>query len=326
MKYIKSINWITTYKCNLKCSHCDIWSNPDKNMLSLDEIDTIFGSKILKDSYDYYGDIFDIAISWGEPMLLENIEEIMDRIDSLLPWAIHSISTNGVLEKKLISVLLYWKKTGRSLKKINISMDGNNINHDMQRWTPGSFIKSIGTITKIKKIFPEQIIEIKLTITKQNYKDILYISKLAQKLWVFFSFKPVENMTNYTNQWWDIASDFSHAEIEEIEKQIYDNIYIQEQKQYISPKFFHMIPKYLKNWLGKIKKSCQVANESVTLMPDGKTYGCILMESVGSTKSQSLQELWSGDIIEKQRKDIQDGKCPECMLMCWSFKSKNMYA
>jgi hypothetical protein len=58
----------------------------------------------------------------------------------------------------------------------------------------------MATLLKIKKLFPSQAIEIKLTITKKTYKDILYISKLANKLWVRFSFKPVENMYNYTNQ------------------------------------------------------------------------------------------------------------------------------
>jgi hypothetical protein len=49
-------------------------------------------------------------------------------------------------------------------------------------------------------LFPELVIEIKLTITKNNYQDIFFLSKLANKLGIFFSFKPVENMTNYTNQ------------------------------------------------------------------------------------------------------------------------------
>jgi MoaA/NifB/PqqE/SkfB family radical SAM enzyme len=52
--YIKSINWIFTYKCNLKCKHCDIWKNPYNDELSLEKIEEIVSSKIMQDSFKYY--------------------------------------------------------------------------------------------------------------------------------------------------------------------------------------------------------------------------------------------------------------------------------
>lgn len=325
MNYIQSINWITTYKCNLSCHHCDIWNNPYTSRLSLDEVKKIFSSDIIQKSYAHHGDFFDVAISGWEPMLIENLEEVMSTVDELLPWSIHSISTNGTLPKRLIKVLLYWKKQWKSLRKINISLDGNQVNHDLQRGQKWSFARSIKTVRQIKKIFPEQVIELKLTITKQNYRDIIYVWKLAEKLGVFFSFKPVENMTNYTNQWSDISPEFTSDEIDKIEEQIIGNPYIEKQSFYIQTNFFKMIPGYLRHGLGEAKKACQVAKNSITIMPDGKTYWCILMNSIGSTKDNSIDELWQWEKIEKQRKEILDWECPECMLMCWSFKSKNMY-
>ncbi len=310
----------------MSCHHCDIWNNPYLSRLSLEEVKNLFSSDIIQESYKHHGDFFDVAISWWEPMLIENLEEVMDLVDSLVPGSIHSISTNGTLPKRLLQVLLHWKKQGKSLRKINISLDGNQINHDMQRWQSWSFQRSIKTIQKIKKVFPDQHIELKLTITKQNHKDIIYIGKLANKLGVFFSFKPVENMTNYTNQWWDIHSDFTNEEINEIEKQIVKNRYIEKQSFYINPNFFNAIPEYLRNWLGEAKKACQVAKNSVTIMPDGKTYWCILMKSVWSIKENSIDQVWEWEQIKKQRNEILSWECPECMLMCWSFKSKNMYA
>lgn len=49
------------------------------------------------------------------------------------------------------------------------------------------------------------------------------------------------------------------------------------------------------------------------------------MNSVGSIKEDSLDEVWEGEKIKSQREEIVRGECPECMLMCGSFKSKNMY-
>lgn len=325
MNYIKSINWIFTYKCNLKCKHCDIWNNPYKKELSIEKIDEITKSKIIQDSYIKYWNFFDVAISWWEPLLIENLEEIMITIDKNLPWSIHSISTNWILTDKLIKLLIFWKKKWKSFRKINISIDWNVKNHDNQRWINWSFIKSIETIQKVKKIFPKQIIEIKLTITNKNYKDILFISNLANKLWIFFSFKPVENMIHYTNQDKLNQTSFKENEINKIEEQIINNDFIIKQEKYINKYFFYNIPKYLRNWLWEEKKLCNVANDSITIMPDWKIYSCILMEKTWDLNIENIDEIWIWDKIEKQRKEIKQGKCPECMLMCWSFKSKETY-
>lgn len=325
MNYIKSINWAFTYKCNLKCNHCDIWNNPYKDELSIDEIKIIVNSNILQESYKYYWDFFDIAISWWEPLLIENLKEKMIEIDLSLPWSIHSISTNWILKDKLIELLVFWKKRWKSFRKINISIDWKEKIHDLQRWIKGSFRKSLETVQTIKKLFPKQIIEIKLTITKENYKDIFFISKLANKLWIFFSFKPVENMFNYTNQGWNIDSMFNIEEINEIEKQIINNPYIIKQDFYITKNFFYKIPDYLRNWLWESKKDCNIANDSINIMPDWKSYSCILMDKIWDLSEKSIDEIWKWKLLENQRKNIKDWKCPECMLMCWSFKSKNIF-
>ena len=323
--YLKSINWILTYKCNLKCTHCDIWNNPYKNEASISDIKKILQSKIITKSYEKYWDMFDVAISWWEPLLITNLKKVITEIDKIVPNSIHCISTNWVLIDKLIDLIIFWWKKWKSFRKINISIDWNKINHDIQRWTKWIFNETIKNIIKFKKIFPNQIIEIKLTITKNNYNDILYISKLADKLWVFFSFKPVENMNNYTNQSSQNITSFSNIEIKQIENQIINNPYIKKQNFYINPIFFNSIPEYLRNWLWKRKKDCTIAKNTLTIMPDLKVYSCILMNSTWDLNNNNLDEIWSWNSLQKQIKEIEKWKCPECMLMCWSFKSKETY-
>ncbi len=325
MQKIKSINWIFTYSCNLRCTHCDIWNNKNSQELSIKNIKDILSTPIIKESYMHYWDSFDIAISWWEPLLIKNLKEIMMEIDSIVPGAIHSISTNWTLKEKLIDLLTFWKEKGRDFRKVNISIDGSEKTHDIQRWIQWSFRRSIDTIQSIKKIFPKLIIEIKLTITKHNYKDILYISKLAYKLGIYFSFKPMENMLYYTNQIWESETIFSEEEISEIEKQIIYNPYIIKQEYYISKDFFYAIPKYLRNGLWESRKKCNVANDSISIMPDWKIHWCILMKDVWSIHTNTLDQIWNWSPIENQRKNIVKWNCQWCMLMCWSFKSKNIY-
>ncbi len=326
MNHIKTINWILTYKCNLKCKHCDIRQNPNKQEPNINQIEKIITSPTIQQSYKHHWQSFDIWISWWEPLLIPNLEDIMLTIDKHLPWSIHSITTNATLKQKLIKLLIFWKQHWKQLNKINISIDWNEENHDKQRWTKWSFKKTIETIKTIKKIFPNQLIEIKLTITtKDNHSDILFLSKLADKLWTLFSFKPIENMTNYTNQNKQIETTFSPEQIEKIQKQIINNPYLEKQNTYKNKNFFYKIPNYLTNWLWEERKNCTIANDSITIMPDGKIYTCILMNKIGNITKQNIDEIWNSEEIQTQRKNIKQWKCPWCMLMCWLFKSKNTY-
>lgn len=325
MKYIRTINWAFTYKCNLKCIHCDIWNNPYKNELNIDKIKSIISSDIVQESYNYYKEKFDIWISWWEPLLIENLKEIINEIEKKLHWSIGSISTNWILKDKLIDLLYFFQEKNINLKKINISIDGDENIHDLQRGIRWSFKKTIQTIIDIRKYFPKQIIEIKFTITKKNYKYIAYFTKLAYKLWIFFTFKPAENIINYTNQNWEIHEKFTEKEIIEIEKQIIWNPFIEKQNFYKSKYFFNNIPNYLKHWLGESKKNCNIANDSISIMPDWKVYSCILMNEIWNIFNNNIDKIWNSNNILEQRKKIKEWKCKWCMLMCWSAKTENLY-
>ena len=325
MHYIRSINWIFTYRCNLRCRMCDIWNNPYKSELDFPTIRAIVSSEIVQKSYAHYGPSFAIGISGGEPLLIKNLKEVMIEIDALLPGSIHSISTNGIQKDTLVEVLVSWQKQGKKLPKINISIDGRECTHDTQRGVTGGFRKTVNTIQTVKRLFPQILIEMKLTITKSNYTEISFFTALADKLGVFFSFKPVENMYHYTNQNTENQDTFSPQEIDKIEQQIVDNPYIQKQDFYISPHFFQSIPLYLRSGLGERKSLCGIADDSLTIMPDGKVYSCILMNEVGNLHDDSLDDIWRGERMEWQRKAIKEGECAGCMLMCGSFKSKNVY-
>ena len=135
----------------------------------------------------------------------------------------------------------------------------------------------------------------------------------------------MENMLYYTNQIWESETIFSEEEISEIEKQIIYNPYIIKQEYYISKDFFYAIPKYLRNGLWESRKKCNVANDSISIMPDWKIHWCILMKDVWSIHTNTLDQIWNWSPIENQRKNIVKWNCQWCMLMCWSFKSKNIY-
>ena len=73
---IKSINWIITDVCNLKCNHCDIWQLP-KAMADERLIQKVLNDPLVSASYNHYRDDFDISLGGGEPFAHPNLQEFV---------------------------------------------------------------------------------------------------------------------------------------------------------------------------------------------------------------------------------------------------------
>jgi MoaA/NifB/PqqE/SkfB family radical SAM enzyme len=204
---------------------------------------------------------------------------------------------------------------------LNISIDGTEINHDKQRGFKGAYKKTLATINLIKKKFPEQKIELKMTLTPLNYEDIIYVYELSQKLNCNFSFKPAEYMKNYTNRFKKINFRFNKQQLDVIKSQA-DEIFLRELRRGKRKEalFYKFIPEYLIKRERRIVK-CDIAKKSITIMPNGQVYSCILMESIGNLKKQGIDDIWSSNKAELLREKIENKECPNCMLMCGIFKS-----
>jgi MoaA/NifB/PqqE/SkfB family radical SAM enzyme len=63
MKYIKNLNFVLTFKCNLKCKHCDIWNNKDNSTIDIITFNKLINEKEIIKSYNYYNNKFELSLS-----------------------------------------------------------------------------------------------------------------------------------------------------------------------------------------------------------------------------------------------------------------------
>lgn len=303
---IKSINWIITDVCNLRCQHCDIWRLP-KNMIDNDFAAKLLSDPVVEKSYGHYGSAFDISLGGGEPFAHPHLQDIVTRINQKYPGALKSLSTNGVLTKRIFCFL---RSNPELDVKLNISVDGLEHTHDKIRGMSGAFNKTMQTIRIIKRLFPGQKMELKMTIMRDNYLEINEVHRLARKLGCSFSCKPVDLMENYTNRNMGLSVSFSEEEICAIRNQAFcvaDAML--RDKEYKKARFTKDIPFHM---AGKRRHaSCSVLWEHITVMANGDIYFCIKEEKAGNIFKSGLSEM------ETKPKDF---KCKSCMLMCGSFK------
>src|SRR4030065_2807521 len=123
-----------TDKCNSRCSHCSIWNQkPTAKPLSTQEIEKTCSDPLLKEGRY-------VKNSGGEPVVRNDIKEIILIEHKTLPKARLQLSTNGLLPERAIDVVEMAMEDGIKLD-VGISLDGMGDRDDNIRGVAGNFQK-----------------------------------------------------------------------------------------------------------------------------------------------------------------------------------------
>ncbi len=306
---LKSVNWIITDTCNGRCVHCDMWETTGRRTdLSLDDIGRILSDEVIRRGYEKYGKDFDISFAGGEPFVREDLQLIVDLVEKTYPGSFKCITTNALLKDR---ILRFVEKNRHLRFKLNVSIDGLEKVNDLMRGR-GSFRKAVDLVRTVKKNSPDQAIEIKLTVSPLNYDQILKVYWLAVKLGCQFSFKPVENLQNFTNSRKPLKTSFTQDQLCIVRNQCFKMADLMYRKEdYRKARFYQDIPFYLAK--KKMPTSCSVLNDHLTIMPAGECFFCVKEPAVGSIPQKPLSSI-------RKLHDLEQFKCQSCMLICGVYK------
>lgn len=163
LRTIKQISLITTFRCNAGCNMCNIWQHPT---LPQQEI-----------APSYYANIpsgYRINITGGEPMVREDIEEV---IQILYPKAsLLELSTNGYFTEKIIRIA---ERHPNML--IRISLEGLPLVNDTKRGIKDGFDHALRTMLELKKTKCKNI-GFSVVISNDNCADLLNLYELCVAL------------------------------------------------------------------------------------------------------------------------------------------------
>jgi len=282
-----------TNKCNLRCKMCGIWAEPQKKVFSLELYKDILKSRTAKF-------VKHISLTGGEPFLISNLEDYYFATKELKPNASINISTNGFLTEKILKFLGVVDDKQTS---ITISYDGIK-SHNSIRRVNGSAERLLDTAVKIKEHFPNIVLSLKLTITPENYNEILDTAKQCKQLGVPFRFKTMEKINcNHNRYPSDIDEpDYSDKIIDSIANQSREllNLGIETNRKYIIT--------LLKKYSGKSVK-CNCSPRNLFIGIDGKLFLCRKKEPIGDLNHQTFEEIWNSDkkkAVTREMKTCQD--------------------
>jgi len=283
-----------TYRCNCKCSFCNLWKRKGSNELTLEE------HKNLLDQAKELG-VRLVSYEGGEPLLREDLPKIL-RYAKQKDMIVH-INTNGLLlETKADKIKPY-------LDEISVSLDYfDKEKHDRQRGVVGLYEKALDAIQKVKDKVP---VTISATITRETTKqDIIMLSKSCEKQGIGISFQPVFFFNNTRDLTMEKDRNTKMFQL------------IAQLKEDGYP--IYNLSSFLDLLTEKIAIPCRAGDTCIFIHPEGKvSFPCNQWSGkenfVDSVREKTLKEIWTSPKVEKLRERAR--RCNSCYFGCTAYLS-----
>ncbi len=297
-----------TDQCNLRCRMCDIWSTGQGQNMGLDIVRRIVNSPALRG-------VSSVSITGGEPFMRDDLADIVKSARLSFPGCRVSVSTNGTLKERTLSLL---SEVGEKGMTIHVSIDGEQA-HDRIRGRKGCLELAKETIKAIRDEYPCVDIETKFTITPWNCGELEAAFGMSQGLGTRFSVKAAQVNRNYTNR---IKKTQRRAFCLDTKKrrQILAglrrirNKFIREGRL-MDTLYLTMLMGYVRSDGKTVMPLCRCAFDSLFVLPDGQAFSCRKMRPIGDLSKEALSEILSTSRAKRAGKKRRAGQCPECMSL-----------
>jgi len=177
----RKLRLAVTSRCNARCSMCNAWQKPLGRELTLEEYRRMFS-----ESAGFLSKIKHVSFTGGEPMLRDDLVDVVRLVTEHFPGASINVNTNALLVKRLAEMTREILSFRDQLMVI-VSLDGLGEVHDKVRGVPGAFKKANSAVRSLlslsRQVRPKRLkVEINYTATDESYQQYEpMLSYCAQK-------------------------------------------------------------------------------------------------------------------------------------------------
>ncbi len=294
---------LITRQCNYQCLGCNVWKEQDKNELPTKDIKRILD--ILKDL-----GIVELVLSGGEPLLREDIGEIIDYASRLF---IITVYDNGSMAYKKIETL-------RNVDFIAISIDSlDEKKHDYIKNVSGAWKRAMETVELLHKEGLK--VAVTPTISQLNINEIVDITNYFTKkgIPVWYSIYSYDTVSR-TDQVFKIGKENDEFIIKD--KQAMVRLCDELLKNKKTNKQILITDKLLKTVKALYQEEkrewiCGALKNFLVVDHLGRVAGCHSHAFAGSIFD--LPEKWKSEEFKKLRETYK--QCTQCTYLCYIFYS-----
>lgn len=302
-----AISWNTTYRCNLRCSHCYLDTNALTKQ-STNELNTQEGFTLIDQIAELNPHVL-LILTGGEPLLRKDIYDLASYASQKGMMVV--LGTNGNMidddrAKKL-------KESG--VTGIGISLDSIvPERHDTFRGIPGAWDNTLNGIEACRRQGIE--FQIQTTVTRENFSEIPKIIEFSYNLGarVFNLFFLVctgkgQELTDITPQQYDQAL----HQLYELQKNYQEKMMVGAK---CAPHYRRIV--YEHDTTSPLTRAyaggCPAATHYCRITPEGNVTPCPYMPDIsGNVREKSFADIWkdTADFQTLRYADLH-GRCGIC--------------
>ncbi|GAN33954.1 MAG: radical SAM protein [Candidatus Brocadia sp. AMX2] len=302
-----AISWNTTYRCNLRCSHCYLDTNALTRQ-SASELTTQEGFRLIDQMAELNPNQL-LILTGGEPLLRKDIYELASYASQKGMMIV--LGTNGNLIDDDIAKKL--KESG--VAGIGISLDSIvPDSHDKFRGLSGSWDDTLNGIEACRRQGIE--FQIQTTVTRENFHEIPDIIEFSYNLGakVFNLFFLVctgkgQELTDITSQQYDQAL----HQLYEVQKKYQGKMMVGAK---CAPHYRRIVYEHdttsplIRTYAG----GCPAGTHYCRITPEGNVTPCPYMPNIsGNVREKSFGEIWKGAADFQTLRDANlHGRCGVC--------------
>lgn len=302
-----------THSCNLSCRVCDIWKTKDTEQ----DLDMASIKKVLLEAKD--SGIREIALSGGEPLLRDDIFEILEYAQKIKIKDL-GVLTNGILlEQHLERLRPYIIDNTISLVVSFDSLDEevhNFIRGSDTAWQRTS--KGLEMLSSLKKKYPHINFNVIAIILGQSLEELLaladFIKGLGANSLQFQALLPnnLKMAERKESPFWVSAQRLGQldATIDSlIEFKIKNPKFIKNSVNNLS-----LVKQYYRGSLSDGEVKCLSAHQTVLISNQGNCTTCF--SSYGDVKEKGLNDILASKERARAREEVKRCSSP-CLLPCF---------
>ncbi len=301
------------HRCNLSCNICEIRKDKPAGEFSLEEVKDIINQACSWPAKDF-------ALSGGEPLLRDDIFEILDFVMKN-KYHIGILSNGVLLSDDYIERLLPYLAGG--YLSLSISLDSlTPAIHDDIRGVRGSFEKTSAafkTLARLKKKNPSINFNSISIVLNENLEELPALADFLKSL----DINSIQFQALLSNNlvMRDRKSDSKYwippARFDILDKTIDKLIGFKNKNPSLvrnSENNLRLIKKYFRGTLGQDEVHCRYAEKTVLIANNGDLTTCF--ESYGNIRKDKLKKIYSSGNCMRARTRVKACKHP-CLLPCF---------
>ncbi len=256
-----------------------------------------------------------IHITGGEPILTPKTYEVFELIQDHHPDVRVNMPVSGFFPYATERYLRrLWVLTPQL--RVDVSLDGPKHIHELTRGK-GTYRQVMTTIKLLRKIAPENKLQLQLTVMKSNHKWVEWTYNYAKRLGLGFYI---------TFPHFGVRFGHSKNESYKHDKEFIDSLDVQLKNTWLKdrPLNRRIWAEQKAGWEGKeVRFDCDMGRFSIDVDPLGNVYPCMVyvkLHCLGNIQCDSLTDMLKKPWINKIYGGIKTGNCQPCVMPCCAWK------